>query len=341
MTLEIVEVAEPGAEWDDFVVLQRGWTFCHQAAWHRVVRRVFRHDCMYLAARSASAVVGVLPLVRVKSAVFGHFVVSMPFMSYGGPLGTDDAVRALAAAAASRAEIERATLLQLRSRVELPLDLPASHEKITVTLDISAGGPDVWKALDGKVRNQIRRPQKDGATVTFGPDQLDPFFHVFARNMRDLGTPTQSRAFFAAIRDAFRDQVWFGCVYLGGRPVAAGCGFRFGDEFEMTWASSLREFNRVSANMLLYWSFIERASVAGISRFNFGRCSPGSGPHRFKKQWGGVDEPLWWYFHPSRGAATRTPAPDRGVYAIAAKIWQQLPVPLATFLGPRIVRYIP
>jgi FemAB-related protein (PEP-CTERM system-associated) len=334
-----------GEEWDAFTRAQTGWTHFHLYGWNTVIARVFGHECPYLAARDETgALCGVLPLVRVKSLIFGHYLVSMPFLNYGGPLGGEPAVQALAAAAGELAERDGVKLLELRSRVAQPLAFPVSHRKITVVLDIPPIGPEaLWKQLDGKVRSQVRRPQKEGVTVRFGADQVAPFHAVFAHHMRDLGTPAQPRKLFEEIAATFGDDVWFGCAYLGDTPIAGGCGFRWGSEFEMTWASALTAHSRIAPNMLLYWSFLERAATEGLSLFNFGRCSPGSGTHRFKLQWGARDEPLWWYQRTAAGrdAAAATPSPDDAAYAWGPRIWRHLPVGLATLLGPRIVRSIP
>jgi hypothetical protein len=114
----------------------------------------------------------------------------------------------------------------------------------------------------------------------------------------------------------------------------------FGDEFELTWASSLREYNREAPNMLLYWSLMERAVNEGIKTFNFGRCSPGSGAHKYKMQWGGREQPLWWYGLSERGNGA-TPSPNDAAFQWGPRLWRHLPVAVATTLGPRIVRYIP
>lgn len=331
------------AAWDVFVRSAPGWTPFHLAGWKTVIERVFGHECIYLAASDDSGrLAGVLPLVRVKSMVFGHFLVSMPFVNYGGPLGSDEAVRDLTSHAVTLAARDGARLLELRSRVPLPLDLPVSHRKVTVLLDLPDDPEVLWKLLDAKVRSQVRRPRKEGVTVRFGPDQVAPFFEVFARHMRDLGTPTQPRQLFQVISDVFGEDVWFGCAYLGERPVACGCGFRWGHEFEMTWASSLVELKRIAPNMLLYWSFMERAIGQGVTLFNFGRCTPGSGTHRFKLQWGARDEQLWWYARSADGdSVASTPSPHDSSYAWGPRVWKHLPTTLATALGPRIVRYIP
>lgn len=339
--MRVTAFAGAPREWDAFVRATPSWTPFHLYGWKTVIERVSGHECLYLEARDAAgALHGVLPLVRVRSRLFGHFLVSMPFVNYGGPLGDAEAVRALAAHAVELARRGTVRLLELRSRGPLPLDLPASHRKVTVLLDLPAQGETLWKGLDAKVRSQVRRPQKEGIVVRFGAEQVDPFFSVFSRHMRDLGTPTQPRRLFEMLAETFGDAVWFGCAYLGGRPVAAGCGFRWGSEFEMTWASSLVSVKRLAPNMLLYWRFMERAIDEGLSLFNFGRCTPGSGTHRFKQQWGTRDEPLWWYGYGARADAA-TPSPSDPSYAWGPRVWKRLPTALATALGPRIVRYIP
>ena len=328
----------PG-EWDAFARDQAGFTHFHRWGWNRVLNEVFGHQCIYLAARGDGALLGVLPLVRVKSAVFGHYLVSMPFLNYGGPLGSAEAVRALAEEAVRVADASSVKLLELRSRIPLDLSLPVSHRKITVVLDLPENSEALMKAIPSKVRSQVRRPQKEGVTTRFGPDQVDPFFTVFSRHMRDLGTPTLPRRFFQAIAREFGDDAWFGCAWLNDQPVACGAGFVWGDEYEMTWASSLSEYNRIAPNMLLYFAFMEQSIARGLKVFNFGRCTPDGGTHRFKRQWGSRDEPLFWYQH-ARGSAA-TPSPDDGAFSWGPRLWKHLPLPLATLLGPRIVRYIP
>lgn len=332
----------PAEEWNTFAGRQPGFTHFHRYEWTRVFHGVLGHECVYLVARDESGhLSAVLPLVRVKSLVFGHYLVSLPFVNYGGPLGDPDAVGILTGEAVRISDASRVKLLELRSRVPLALSLPVSHRKITVVLDLPASGEALMKAIPAKVRSQVRRPQKEGVTVRFGLDQVAPFFAVFSRHMRDLGTPTLPLSFFQAIAAAFPESAWFGCAYLGDVPIAGGAGFVWGKEFEMTWASALMEHNRIAPNMLLYWAFMERAIGQGLTLFNFGRCTPDGGTHRFKRQWGSRDEPLHWYQYSRGNADAATPSPDDGAFSWGPRIWKRLPLPLATALGPGIVRYIP
>lgn len=302
---------------------------------------VFGHECLYLTAAQDGDLAAVLPLVRVRSRLFGHYLVSMPFLNYGGPLGRDDGISALVDAATEEAESSGADLLELRSRMDLDLSLPPSRPKVTVVLDLQPGDPSAtWSDFKSKVRSQVRRPRKEGVEVRFGREQLEPFYAVFSRHMRDLGTPVLPRSLFSRMVDAFGEDVWFACAYLEDKPVAAGCGLRWGSELEMTWAAALREYSRIAPNMLLYWSFIERCAQLGLQRFNFGRCTPGGGTHRFKSQWGGRDEKLWWYAV-SHGRKESTPSPDDSRWSWGPKIWSRLPLGLTRWLGPRVAKQIP
>ena len=341
MSLTVEPYQGTAPAWDELAAGAPGSTFCHRHAWRGVIEGAFGHPCLWLAARDAEGrLAGILPLVRVRSRLFGRYLVSMPFLNYGGPLGSDQAVMALAERAAELARSAGDRLLELRSRVPLPVDLSVSHRKITVVLDLPATKDELMKGFPSKLRSQVRRPGKEGVVVRFGPDQVDPFYAVFSRHMRDLGTPVLPRRFFRLVADSVPG-AWFGCAWLGEQPVAGGAGFVWRDELEMTWASSLAEHNRIAPNMGLYHAFMERAVDQGLARFNFGRCTPGSGTHRFKSQWGARDEPLWWYQWSEGGQEAATPSPDAGAWAWGPRLWKRLPLRVANWLGPRIVRAIP
>ena len=122
--------------------------------------------------------------------------------------------------------------------------------------------------------------------------------------------------------------------------MAGGCGFRWRDEFEVTWASSLREYNPSSPNMLLYSTLMEESIGRGVRQFNFGRCTPGGPTHKFKRQWGGVDVDLPWAFW-SRTSATGNPYPRPTDVSRRDSGVEQLPMPIANGLGPVLARQLP
>lgn len=345
--MQVISTTEGGPtadEWDDFVRSRDDGTFGHLHGWSTVMARAFGHTCTYWAAVDERGIQGVLPLVRVRSALFGHYLVSVPFLSYGGPIGSPEAVRLLCQAAVELAGESGADLLELRSRAELDVEaLTTNSRKITVLLDLPPDPETLWKdGLKSKVRSQVRRPRKEGMVARFGTEELGAFYSVFAQGMRDLGTPVLAMGFFEQVVAEIGDAVELCAIYHDDAPVAAGCGFVWNDEFEITWAASRMEYNRMAPNMLLYWSFMERMTERGVKVFNFGRCTPGGGTHRFKKQWGDTrDVPLpWAQWSPSGVAAT--PNPDgSALYRYATRAWSRLPLAVTNRLGPPLARNLP
>ena len=339
--MSLVCQVEPDGAWDAFVQHDPAATFCHLAAWRAIMTDVLRNECLYLAALDSTGEwEGALPLVRVRAPLLGHYLVSMPFLNAGGPVGTLPARLALADAAVAEAKRSGADLVELRSRAGVPGDLRLSQRKITVALPLPDSPEELWESFSSKLKSQIRRPQKAGFEARFGPEHREAFYDVFARNMHSLGTPVLPADLFESIALRLADHVVFGVVYGGSEPVAAGCGFVWRDGFELTWAASRREHRAAAPNMLLYWSFMSHLIGRGVRQFDFGRCTPGGGTHRFKQQWGGADVPLPWAQWSSRNVVA-PPTPDRPVFRVATACWRRLPLAVTTAIGPIIARRLP
>ena len=343
MPVQVIALDGDVGCWDDVVRASPESSFCHLSDWREIFSSVLGAECLYqVAVDDAGVWQGILPLVRVRSRIFGHYLVSVPFLNEGGPIGSVAAQQRLVAAAVSEARRTKADLLELRTRHAAELDLPTSSRKVTVLLPLERDPQALFAKFPAKLRSQIRRPTKDGLVARFGADQMAPFYEVFARTMRDLGTPVLPRAFFERVARAFPELVRFGVVYRGAEPLAGGCGFLWREEFEITWAGALRSSRSSSANMLLYWALMEHVTASGARVFNFGRCTPDGGTHRFKKQWGGVDVALpWRQFTSPETARHAPPSPDDRAFSWGPKLWRRLPLPLANLVGPRLVRFLP
>ena len=269
-SIRVEEFRGDAAEWDRYVRRSVNGTFCHLSGWREIITGVLGHECHYFVARDDSGECqGVLPLARVRSRLFGDYLLSMPFLNYGGPIGTPEAEQQLGRHAQHLAQELKVKLLELRTRHRARSELQTADRKVTVLLPLPASAEALMAKFPGKLRSQIRRPMKEGMEVRFGADQRDAFYAVFARNMRDLGTPVLPRRLFDEIARVFAEEVVFCAVYYQGQPVAAGCGFIWGQEFELTWASSLREHSQRAPNMLLYWGLMQHMIGRGLQRFQF------------------------------------------------------------------------
>lgn len=341
-SLRVLDSRDHAGDWDRFVANDPRSTFCHLAGWRDIISGVLGHEYHSLVAiDDAGTWRGVMPLARVRS-ILGHYLISLPFLNDGGPLGDPSAQHLLVTHAVNMAATTGADLLELRSRYEVPGPVVPSHRRISVHLSLPSSVESLWKeTLKTKLRTKIRRPAKEGMTFQSGAGNLQGFYDVFARNMRDLGTPVLPIEFFRRLSSVFGARVMFGVVYTReGLPVAGACCLEWRDEIEVTWGSSLREFNHLSPNMFLYCRLMEEAIGRGVRVFNFGRCTPGGGTHDFKQQWGGKDIPLPWPTW-ARHAAAGVPSTDSALLRLATATWRKLPVSITNRVGPKLARLLP
>jgi FemAB-related protein (PEP-CTERM system-associated) len=175
--------------------------------------------------------------------------------------------------------------------------------KVNMRLMLPENSGVLWDQLSSKVRNQIRKAGKSGLTTVWGGQELlAEFYHVFSRNMRDLGTPVFSRKLFRAILQAFPDRAEICSVRLDSVPVAAALLLHGWQVTEVPSASSLREHNHTCANMQMYWQLLERAIQRKQKIFDFGRCTPEGNTFRFKRQWGAQPASTSWQYYVRKGA---------------------------------------
>jgi hypothetical protein len=106
------------------------------------------------------------------------------------------------------------------------------------------------------------------------------------------------------------------------------------------WAASRRDALPRCPNHRLYWELIQHAIKAGFTHFDFGRSTPGSGPYKFKEQWGATEVPQYWEYWTATGTLPDV-TPQNPRYAFAVRLWKQLPLSIANRIGPLIVRNIP
>jgi len=334
-------VSDPDARrWDEYVERHPSGTVEHLFAWREIFSGVFGQQPVYLAATRGGHIAGVLPLVKFTSLLFGRSLVSLPYANYAGLLASsDEAAEALVAHAVEIGRGFGASHVELRHVDRQLPRLPCREHKVGARLALPQTTDALWGRIDRKVRNQIRKAQKEGLVVDEGTEALiADFYQVFARNMRDLGTPVFPRQLFVDTLSRFDARVFV--ARHRGVAVAGAIALGWRDTILVPWASSLREYRHLCANMLVYWSMLEYAVGHDYRVFDFGRSSPGGGTHQFKQQWGATDVPLHWEYAPEG-----TRPPDHGTsnprLQLFIRAWQRLPLPVANLVGPRVIRQIP
>lgn len=333
------------AAWDQYVRGHKKGTFCHLVGWKTVVESGAGHRCPYLIAEEAGKIVGILPLVVRESLLFGKALISSMFAVYGGVLASSEAAyAALDEAAWAIAAAENIDALTYRS-------VEARHEDRdgwTVDADSSAtfqrelaDNPEsILLSIPRKQRAVVRKSLKAGLHCDWGSD-LETFYSLYAESVRNLGTPVFSKKLFRGFLDVFQDDVEVQVIRTPeGQPVASLMSFYFTDYVLPYYAGGNREARKYGAHDFMYYQLMVRAAARGAKLFDFGRSKVGSGPYKFKKNWGFEPTLLQYETRLADGAEPQDLSPNNKKFVAMVNLWKKLPLPVANFLGPSIARHL-
>ncbi|MET0656968.1 MAG: FemAB family XrtA/PEP-CTERM system-associated protein [Steroidobacteraceae bacterium] len=342
--VRVEEATRAPADWDAFVQGHVLASAYHRAAAVEIGARAFKLRTYYLTARDAdSRLVGVLPLVEQSSFVFGRFLVSVPFFTYGGVLANDEhTARALTSQAADLAQRRKVAHVELRHMQESELGLAQRTDKVSMMLELPPTMDELLKRLGSKLRSQIKKADKEVPEVQWGGAELvRDFYSVFAPSMHSLGTPVYPRRFFDAACTAFGELASILIVRVNGVVQAAALLVRHGHRIEVPWAAATEAGKRSSINMFMYREMLRYSIDRGATVFDFGRSTVDSGTYRFKAQWGAKPVQLYWHYWLPQGAEMPRLNNANPKYALAVQCWQRMPLWAANFLGPMISRSLP
>jgi serine/alanine adding enzyme len=329
-------------KWDDYA-LKNGASIYHDTRWIHLIKKVFGHDSYHLMAIDDGVVCGILPLVRLKSLLFGDFLISMPYFNYGGAIANNKVIENILMQGAIELASELgAAHIEFRDTDARDKSWAQRTDKVNMILDLPESVELLRKRIGSKLRSQIRRPQKEGVeSIIGGHELLDDFYRVFSINMRDLGTPAYSKSFFSEILSVFSEETRIAIIRLKEMPVSAAFLIGHNGQMEIPWASTIKEYNKFSPNMFLYWEVIKNAIESGYKNFDFGRSTIDSGTYRFKKQWGATPKQLYWHYWLSDKKEIPKLNPENSKYKLAIKVWQHLPIAVSSLLGPCIIKNLP
>ena len=328
--------------WDIFLQ-QHQTSGYHQSAWFSLIKKTFGHETRILVAEDEQEnILGGLPLTFFSSKLFGKFAISIPYVNYGGVVThyLDIAQKLIEFAQDIRAN-ENLSHIEIRT-MQAGLAKNSLDKKVSMVLTLPATNGELEKNLGTKLRAQYRKAENYAPSVKFGTlELLDDFYNVFARNMRDLGTPVYSKTWFKNILMEGTIKSTLIVVYMENKPVSTGFLVGSHDTLEIPWASTIQSANTKNANMWMYRQILSFAINEKYKYFDFGRSTLGAGTYKFKKQWGALAYAHHWYYVLPEGESKPELNPDNPKYKLVIFLWKLMPVWLTKIIGPHIIKHIP
>lgn len=338
--------------WDYYAMQHPHGTIFHLIKWKKVIEKTFGHKNYYLIAiesmagkehrlKTQNSIVGILPLFRIKSFLFGNYLVSVPFAELGGVLADNkDVERILLDRAIEMAEKMRCDYLEFRNREQIE-NLPAKSLYYNFRREIYSDPVQNMQAIPRKARRMIRQGIKFGLYAKFGTYLLHDFYEILAKSYHQLGTPIFSKKFFRNFLDEFGTDAQLLVVYdKKGTPVAGVLSFFFKDQVLPFYAGSLFEYRKLAPNDFMYWALMNYGSENGYKIFDFGRSKIDTGSYHFKRHWGFKPVQLSYQYHLIRAKELPNLSPANPKYRKKIKLWKKMPLKVTKILGPPIAKYL-
>ncbi len=331
--------AATAERWDAFVMGCTQATFFHRAGWQRVLRGVFKHQTHFLYAEQDGQIRGVLPLVHVNSLLFGRSLVSLPFAVYGGVAASEEsAALALEREAQQLAVRLGVDHLEMRNVQARHSDWPRQDLYVTFRKAILPDEEANMLAIPRKQRAMVRKGIKNALRSDID-DGIDRFFALYADNVHRHGTPALPKRYFRALRDEFGSDCEVLTVSASdGRPLSSVLSFYFRDEVLPYYAGDDLAARELAANDFKYWELMRRGCARGLKVFDYGRSKHGTGPYAFKKNWGFEPTPLHYEYCLYKRDSVPQNNPSNAKFKLMIETWRRLPLGMANWLGPWVVR---
>jgi len=268
---------------------------------------------------------GFIPLL-----IIGNKAVSMPHFSYGGYIGRNQISSDIYLVLISSLQAKYNGGFLIRDFKKITDYV--FEDKVACFLKLESDPEEQFKKFTSKLRSQIRKAEKNGLSVTEA--SIEEFFSIYLISMHRLGSPHLPIEFFHQIHNNYHGgMVKVFSVRKDNKIIGSSIVLSFKDFSEVTWAATLKEYNHLAPNMLLYWEMINYCITNGMKLFSFGRASKNTGSLKFKKQWGSEEIQLLWNYEEPKQLRVES-------LTFLTNLWRYCPQFIIRRLGPLLTRYI-
>jgi hypothetical protein len=275
MHIEIVD--EFSAALDEVALRSSDATFYHTRTWIESLARTFpsmRFQCV--VARSGSEILGYLPFFVLRKGPFGA-VWSLPFGTYGGPvgLGDEDVRRSLVDAYVElrkRRGTHEIGLVDFSNQV---CDRPFRTEHATTHLiELKEDFDEIWDGVFEKSkRRQTRKALREGLIVAeaHSLEEVSKYYGIYLERIEEWKEGFRyPERLFAELFSTGRGMVKLFVARLGGELLGGHLNFYFKDSV-IAWNGVARDTaDGTQASTLLYSECIRHACENGYRSYNLG-----------------------------------------------------------------------
>ena len=273
----------------------------------------------------------VLPVVPVKSLLFGNRLISTAYQEYGGFVGDENYLGELVEELKKKYGKDF-DYLEIRGGGNAELTKADLYKRVVLDLDSEE---NVWRGIQKSKRKAIKKGKKLLEVKEVKSSEINELYSLYCKNMKKFGSPGYNKKYFLEFYNKLANKGLgkiFGSYY-NGKLISALFGFCYGDRVHILIAVSDSKFQKYRHSDIMHWAFIKWACSKGYSKFDFGRVREDSGQLSFKLKWGGEVKELPSYYSLWKIKEVPHHDPHNGKFSLLVKIWRILPLWLTKIIG--------
>ena len=321
-------------------------TFTALDPWSSLVRQTYGYEIHRFEALQKDKVIGCLVLAHVRHPIFGNYLATSPFGSYGGfafsSVKARDAMLDEARKLSDELGVEYCVLRFLDDGNAPPSRWIQHPIYSTYLIDLPADAEELWERFGSQHRKHTRQALKKGLRIRFGHlELLDDAYEALAQSMHELGSPYHSKKYLQRMAMLLGEQLEF-VVVKDEKGTLAGAAVLIYQDGTATnlHANILHDFRSNYVGEFLYWSMLEHYCQKGLQVCDMGRSLNGSGNEVYKMKWRPRKVPLaYWYYLPKGGHIPELNQKS-AKFQFAIQVWKLLPAFVVRALGPHLIRGI-
>jgi len=319
-------------------------TFTALDSWSQLVEKIYGYRTYRFEAVKDNETVGILALTHIRHPVFGNYLATSPFGSFGGfafsAVNARDALLQEAHALADELTVEYVVVRFIEDGNSPPAPWIQNPVYATYLIDLPSNPDDLMKNLGSQHRKHTRQSLRKGFNIQFGHlDLLDESYKALVQSMHELGSPYHSKKYLREMATLLGDQLEFVVIRdaLGSLAGSAVLVYH-GNTASNLHANIFQAYRSEYAGECLYWTILEHYCNKGMKVCDMGRSLNDSGNETFKLKWRPRKVPLAYWYNLRKGDHLPGLNQKNPKFQFAIQMWKLLPAPIVQLLGPSMIR---
>lgn len=333
-------------EWDRLAV-SKGTVF-HTTSFRQILLSSFGYECCYHAiVDGGGRIRALLPLISGRNLGWQKAGVALPFVNYTDICADSDEAFRYAVQAMIEIKGRRGlSYIELRLK-EKTLDNPSGWSENlhnhTFELPLYEDEEQVLALSAGSNRNHVRKVyKKEWFQVSYDKGNLERFYKVYVRRMKQLGSPAPDISYFRSFFEWLPEHTFLLTVLdndtgdvVGGMLLLTSPG---NSTLYYPYGANLVEYNRKYLNNFMYWEAVKFGIRNGMKILDLGRSQTGSGTYKYKEQWGAKPQQLQYLVYDGKGQGQG--APSKESLSFFVEMWKVTPSFITDTVGKKLIKYL-